>query len=267
MQRTYEHMVEMIQSNLDFDSDRSPKKISPGDIYLSIADAVTRYSNDRPKEAYITLYGNGTQEYELPDDWQDDFSTIERVQFWNRDQVLAAIDSESIVNPDILTADTVTVYNDGSGARFRINPITVGFIPRERSEDNDPNSADRLVLRYTTSFSGTSITWDVPDADFEAVGYYAIGVLARKLAGKGIALTGSGRPGGGGTMELGRTQSDLYARYSQDMIKEYYRRMHLNMEGTPSTVINVSAGATASVRNTNNFIRGNTIERLTIGGS
>ena len=218
---SYADLIKSIESNLKFQSggDVLPE---PGDVDLSITEAIGKYSQDRPRRLTVMVVGDGGNRYDLPSDWDSNFSQITRIEFIDRDLDTSGDQPAPIC---VLKAQDVLIWDDGNGEKFHFQYMNLRAA-------SGGELADHAVIQYTGVHEISESENTVPDSDFVALTYLSTSRAAWKAAGRGIGGSGFNSPGGQGVLGTLRTQSDLYAKFAKDMMKLYYEQMNINPDET-----------------------------------
>jgi len=134
--------------------------IQPAQFDLIIQDAVRLYSFHRPDIGYVTQTGDGTTyEWTVPEDWDEQFSSIASVEYpaGSRD-------------PQYMDATSVLIYEDDSNQfYFRLTGTT-------------PSGSQTIRFAYTRQRSIDDTTTTIPDSDKEAVMHLVSYHYLRRLA-------------------------------------------------------------------------------------
>jgi hypothetical protein len=121
----------------------------------AIDEAVNiRFSADRPREIVTDVPGNGTNDVDVPEGWEDGFSTAESIEF-----------PIGNVPESLVDASDWKMYRSPSGLFIRM----LASVPQESDS-----------LRVTWTMRHTPDT--VPDGDFEALCAYAAALCFETMA-------------------------------------------------------------------------------------
>lgn len=131
-------------------------------VNREIQNAATKFSIDSPQIEALEITGDGTYRYNLPSDWEDNFSYITQIEYPPGEQV-----------PKFLKTSAWNVFNNGTDTKIQLFTIT-------------PNSSDTFVVHYTTRHTITETTSTVPDAQFVPMGYLAAVYVAIACAGQSL---------------------------------------------------------------------------------
>ncbi len=161
----------------------------------AIADAVLRYSMDRPRVAVADLVAPGGTQMPLPSDWSTTISLVQRVEF--------PIDAEP---PQYLDPRSVYLYAMPSGLTLRyVVPLASGSTIR---------------LTYTTVHELTALSDTIPRAHASAIVSLAAAVLCGQLAAY-YATEGAPTIAADTTDHIGKTER--YRARERDLRAEYAR--------------------------------------------
>jgi hypothetical protein len=127
-----------------------------------ILEAVSRYSQDRPRELAAEIAGDGGYDYDLPDDWEEGFSGGRQVEYPAGQQ-----------QPIILDDNDWMLYQAVAGKKLRFLACT-------------PLANETILFTYTVRHQVTAQACTIPAADQDAVvnlaGALCCYALARKYA-------------------------------------------------------------------------------------
>lgn len=133
------------------------------EVPLFIQEAVSIYSKDKPYEKVHEDEGDGTYEYALPDDWDNDISAIiSRIEY---------PDGNEYQNPTYVDDNEWQIYKSASSRKLRFLTIS-------------PQSGYGFRYTYTLPHTLSDASNTIPDTDFDAVCDLAASLCCRALAAK-----------------------------------------------------------------------------------
>lgn len=151
----------------------NPLLVTPESLDAAIAQAVTKYSQDKPRDVVEDETGNGTPYFVVVGSgavlasWLDQFSQIQWI-----DYPAGAVSATYQPNP--LQPRDWTFYADASKTYLWLKNAT-------------PTVSETVRIAYTALHTHTSTTDTIPPADLDALydlsAYYACIMLATKAAG------------------------------------------------------------------------------------
>ncbi len=170
--------------------------VAEADYAGLIAQALARYSKDRPEHAFKDSAGDGTAyDFALPSDWDDALSTVLGVEYPQGER-----------EPVFLQQRDWTIYGKGtSAAMFRLLRLT-------------PATGETVRLFYSRSHTATDSATSVPAADQQAVAKLAAaegcGILSRKYAETAEPIIGADSVNY-------QSKSGEYARLAKELRRQY----------------------------------------------
>lgn len=135
-------------------SDDSGKLINPGDFDRNINAAISIYAKHRPKLKVMDVMGNGTNDYDLPTGWNDEFSIIEAIEYPIGD-----------VPATMLDHDDYEIYQSPTAKKIRLKNAT-------------PSASESFRATFTILRTDTTI----PDSDVDALCNLASALCLEELA-------------------------------------------------------------------------------------
>ncbi|MHB9075789.1 MAG: hypothetical protein ACYC6G_19990 [Desulfobaccales bacterium] len=136
--------------------------LSEPDRQAFILEAVSRYSQDRPRAVAAEIAGDGSYDYDLPEGWEEGFSVGKQVEYPAGEQ-----------QPCILDDNDWMLYQAAAGKKLR-------FLAES------PATGNTILFTYTARHEVTAEASTVPAADQDAVvnlaGARCCYALARKYA-------------------------------------------------------------------------------------
>lgn len=144
-------LIDLVKSKV---KDTAGKLDDPTDFENSIAQALNAYSKVRPRRVVDDIPGNGTNDLDLPELWNDDFSTIESIEF-----------PIGTVPETLLCLDDFKIYRTPDGPKLRLL-------------NTKPAADDTLRLLFTR----LHVEESVPQADLEAVADKAASLCCLQIA-------------------------------------------------------------------------------------
>lgn len=125
-------------------------------------EAVRTYSKDKPYQKIHEDDGDGTYEYDLPDDWDTNVSNIiSQIEY----------PDEDYQNPQYLDSNEWIIYKTATEEKLRFTEIS-------------PQSGYGFRYTYTLLHILDATTNTIPDIDFDAVSNLASSLCCRALAAK-----------------------------------------------------------------------------------
>ncbi len=136
--------------------------LSAGERQAFILEAVSRYSQDRPRQVAAAIPGDGGHDYDLPEDWEEGFSAAQQVEYPAGQQ-----------QPVIPDDNDWMLYKTADGKVLR-------FLA------GSPAATETILFTYTVRHQLTAQASTLPVADQDAVvnlaGALCCYALARKYA-------------------------------------------------------------------------------------
>lgn len=119
--------------------------LTSGDRQACILEAVSRYSQDRPRVLAVEIPGDGGYDYDLPADWEEGFSSARQVEYPAGEQ-----------QPAILDDNDWMLYQAAAAKKLR-------FLAES------PATGDTILFTYTVRHQVTAEASTIPAADQDAV--------------------------------------------------------------------------------------------------
>jgi hypothetical protein len=133
------------------------QKLAVGEISSAIAQAVARYSKDRPRQKVEDLTAPGGNLLPLPAAWEADFSQLNSLEY-----------PIGNVPPYIIEAGGWAMYATPTGLNIQVE---AGIV-----------AADQVRASYTIAHVLSTTVDTIPVADRESVSSYAAAILLDQLA-------------------------------------------------------------------------------------
>lgn len=164
------------------------------EITANIQDAVRKYSKVRPLEKVDDVAGNGGYVYDLPSDWDEDFSIFQKIEYPAGNQ-----------EPTIIQPEAYMVYKDASTKKLHFLEIS-------------PSSGYTIRRTYTKLHTVSVSTSTIRDSDFDAVCSLGAALscfdLSRRYAQDTESLIGADAVDR-------RGKSGKYADRARELLKEF----------------------------------------------
>jgi hypothetical protein len=183
-----------------------------------IAEAVKTYSTYRPIEVPLRVDGDDGYTYDLPDEWEDGFSSILSIEYPAGEQV-----------PVILDPLTYQLYRDDTGLHLR-------FLA------DSPGATEEFILTYTVRHNVEVDEGTIPESDFDAVVN-----LATSLACSAIGRKYT-QDAGGSTIAVGSEQWRSVIRYtekSRELMDLFLKHMGVGKEVGPALAFGTMVGVSS----------------------
>lgn len=132
-------------------------KLSPADIVSAIAQAVARYSKDRPRQKVEDIVAPGGNLLPLPAAWEADFSQLNSLEH-----------PIGNVPPDLIGAGDWAMYAAPDGLKIQMMAVI--------------NAAAAVRTTYTIAHVLSGVADTIPVGDRESVSSYAAAMLCDQLA-------------------------------------------------------------------------------------
>jgi len=132
--------------------------LTPADRQAFLLQAISRYSQDRPQELAAEIAGDGGYDYELPEDWEEGFSSARQVEYPAGQHV-----------PSILEDNDWRLYQSADGKKLRFLSCS-------------PGAGETILFSYTVRHDDTSLPASDQDAVVNLAGALCCYALARKYA-------------------------------------------------------------------------------------
>lgn len=132
-------------------------KLSAGDVSAAIAQAVARYSKDRPRRKVEDIAAPGGNLLPLPAAWEADFSQLNSLEY-----------PIGNVPPDIIRAGGWGMYTTPTALKIQVMDAI--------------SAAAAVRATYTIAHVLSTIADTIPVADRESVSSYAAAILLDQLA-------------------------------------------------------------------------------------
>lgn len=132
----------------------SSGQITTQDLHLALAEALQRYSKDRPRLLVADIPGANVPDYSVPTGWVDGLSTIVSIEY-----------PAGLIPEVILDCDAWKLYQAPSGVMIRLL-------------DSSPQSTETVRVMFTTGYTEAT----VPELDSSAVVNLASSLCCRVLA-------------------------------------------------------------------------------------
>lgn len=145
------------------------QKLTPSQIDDAISEAVTIYSAISPRHAMMLLTGDGvTVTYDLPTDWEDGFSWIERIEYPIGRQRPEYLDGND---------DYTTDYRDPTTGELKLR-----FLSMTLSVNTQAAVDYALRHKLTETVSGEAGIETSPESDRPAIASLAGSICCQNLA-------------------------------------------------------------------------------------
>jgi hypothetical protein len=109
-------------------------KLKPGEIDDFILEALSYFGQDYPQIKVADIAGDGGYQYDLPADWQEGISWLQRLEYPAGERV-----------PVYLETDDYTVYKSAAGEKLLL-------------VNHTPQTGETLRLTYTTPYTETTLS-------------------------------------------------------------------------------------------------------------
>ena len=202
------HFLERIRGNMELDNE---VKVEEDVISQSVDKAADWHSNYRPRITLWDLTGDGTNEYDLPDNWEQGFSTIRHIEYPTGEE-----------SPVLLDRDEALIWYTG------VDPNGLP-VQRLRFRHTHIASGEQALVQYTTRHQITADLVTVPDHEFEAVCHLGTFHAAMEIAGR-LIKDFSDNDNNTFNVVNYRHTSDLFKNYAQEMFTMYCRRIGISTE-------------------------------------
>lgn len=184
-------------------------ELATADRDAFIQEAFGIHSQHRPQKKVLSVTGTGAYLYDLPSDWEDEFSAIDSIEYPPGEQV-----------PAILDQTRYMLYQGADKKQLRFLYDTPGI-------------TKTFLLTYTLRHSVDTSTGTIPDADFDAVcnlaGALCCFALGRKLT----------EESGGASMAVRDQTWRSVLRYSEkgkELMSLYNSHMGLDADNPAASV-------------------------------
>ncbi len=177
--------------------DESNKIQDPEDFDRNINAALNRFSKHKPDTKVEDIVGNGTNDYDLPAGWVDEFSNIKSIELPIGD-----------VPETLLDADTYSLYETPTGFKIRLL-------------DDKPPATQSFRINHTIPRTIATI----PPVDVDAFVMLAAGFCCEELS-NAYAPTGDSTIGADSVDH--KSKSHDYGIRAKRLMKLY--REHLNLK-------------------------------------
>jgi hypothetical protein len=179
--------------------------LSSTEIDDFILESLSYYSKDAPYLKVADIAGDGGYQYDLPNDWQEGFSYIVKVEYPAGKQV-----------PLLLEPGDYTVYKTPTGLKLHFYSLS-------------PLATETIRITYTTLYTQSTID-SIPAQDQDAFCLLAAALCCGAIARRYAQTSDS-------TIDADsvnyRSKSDEYARRAKELGLRYSNFMG-KKEGTPS---------------------------------
>lgn len=124
------------------------------DYDRNINAAISIYSKHRPQLKVVDIAGNGTNDYDLPTGWSDEFSVIRSIEY-----------PVGNIPATILDPDDYEIYQTPVAKKIRLKTVA-------------PSASESFRVRFTVPRTDTTI----PDSDIDALCNLASALCLEELA-------------------------------------------------------------------------------------
>lgn len=174
-----------------------------------ITEAVKTYSSYRPQEIALRVSGDGGYSYDLPEDWEEGFSSILSIEYPADKQI-----------PVFLDPAVYKIYRDDTGLKLRFLLHT-------------PETTEEFILIYSIRHSIEVDLGTIPEVDFDAVVNLAASLGCTAIGRKYT------QDAGGATIAVGSETWRSVMRYSEkakELMELFLTHMGVNREVAPAIV-------------------------------
>lgn len=199
----------LVDYEIKFDQVIQDEEVELDDVTRQalIAEAVKTYSFYRPQEIALRVTGDGGYDYDLPEDWEEGFSSILSIEYPAGEQI-----------PVFLDSVLYKIYKDETGSKLR-------FLI------NNPAATEEFILTYTIRHSIEVDLGTIPDVDFDAVVNLAASLGCTAIGRKYT------QDAGGSTIAVGGDAWRSVTRYSEkakELMELFLTHMGVNREVAPA---------------------------------
>jgi hypothetical protein len=208
MALTLNQHIEIVRIKLAY-----PANIKQEALELHIAEAVDRYSVERPDELVVDTVGDGGFDYAMPAGFVEGFSSIRSIEY-----------------PYVATTQVPPYMKSGKDYR----PYRGDSALRLRFLNHSPSTSETFRTTFTAPHSVTEEATTVPAVDERAVSNLAAALLAEQLAAEYENKARSTMPDV--TLDL-RSKAQEYQTQADRYYRLWQKHMGLPEDGSPSGAV------------------------------
>lgn len=177
-------------------------------VNREILAAVDQFSIDLPLQKVALVQGDGGYSYDLPTDWEQDFSLIKSIEHPVGEQ-----------QPVYMKPSSYILHDVGEGNKLQFLQDSIGI-------------SSRFAVRYTVRHDLTETTSTIADGTATAMAWLATAYTAVALAGQALRNKDQRGRGGSGIDAVDfRTISQEYLTQARECYMRYIRLLGLPEKG------------------------------------